>query len=77
MHPHAQRIAIARSLRRASDDLLEASERAHDLKRFQFSSQLLDLALQVLELAKEELELRKDPPSRPQCPHDASDDVPF
>jgi hypothetical protein len=57
MDPFYERAAMARSVRTASDSLLEASERACELKRFQVGHQLLDQSVQLHHLARELLEL--------------------
>ena len=74
MHPHSQRIAIAKAVRIAADSLLEASERAHDLQRFQLSGELLDESLHLIHLASELLQLGFQPAS---APPEYQEDLPF
>jgi hypothetical protein len=72
MDPFHQRVAIARCVREASQALLEASERASDLHRFQLSTELLEQGMELLELAGELLKLAGQPSLREQRP-----DLPF
>jgi hypothetical protein len=69
--PFVERSILAGDVRRASESLLEASERATELKRFKLSTQLLDQSVELHQLAREILELprqtaldeeRLDPP---------------
>ena len=57
MHPHSARIELAKHIRVSADELLEASERAYELKMDQLSSELLDLASQLIKTAVQILEL--------------------
>ena len=59
--PFVERSILAGDVRRASESLLQASERATELKRFKLSTQLLDQSVQLHQLAREILELPRQP----------------
>lgn len=78
MHPHSQRIEIARRVRESADLLLEASERSFDARLMRLSSHLLDTSLALIETAGDLLELDGQLPQRPVPPaRIRSADLPF
>jgi hypothetical protein len=71
MDPFYERAAMARSVREASDSLLEASERACKLKRFETGDELLDESVRLHHLARQLLELPREssvPPDQLDLP---------